>query len=177
MPHLLDDLRFAGRSLAKRPGFAAVVVATLAIGVGANSAIFSVVNGVLLEPIPVREPARLVVPDVISPLGYSISLSIPNFRDWRERNRVFESFGAVMTRNQTLTGLDRPQMIEARLVLGDFFETLGVPAAIGRTIPSGETEAGAAPVAVVSHVFWEQQLGGTAEVLGRTLTLDGEPFT
>ncbi len=176
MESLLRDVRFAFRSLWKRPGFAAVAILTVAVGVGANSAIFSVVNAVLLRPVDVYEPDRLVVPDVISPNGFSISLAIPNFRDWRERSRTLESFAAVMGRSRTLTGGERAEIVRTRWVLGDFFETLGVPAAVGRTIPSEDTFEGAAPVAVITHGFWQRHFGGD-DPLGQSLTLDDEAFT
>lgn len=171
-----QDVRYGVRTLTKRPFFTTIAIVTIALGIGANTSIFSVVNGVLLEPLPLHEPEELVTPAVIGTRGFEISLSIPNFRDWRERSRSFESFGANMSRNHTLTGDDRPEMIRARWVLGDFFETLGVPPARGRVIGSDETWAGAAPVAVVAHGFWERRLGGDPTVIGRTITLDGETF-
>jgi putative ABC transport system permease protein len=171
-----QDVRYGMRTLLKRPAFTTIAVATIALGIGANTSIFSVMNGVLLEPLPLRDPAHLVTPNVISPRGFEISLSIPNFKDWRERSRSFASFGANMSRNMTLTGIDRPAVIRARLVLGDYFETLGVPAIRGRVIPSDETWAGAAPIAVVTHGFWERRLGGAPDVIGRTITLDSETF-
>jgi putative ABC transport system permease protein len=121
----LRDLRFSIRTLLKRPGFAIVAALTIALGIAANTAIFSVANAVLLEPLPVADPDHLFVPDVIAPSGFSISLSIPNFRDWSQRTRTFESWGANAGRWRTLTGGDRPEVIRIRLVLGDFFRTLG----------------------------------------------------
>lgn len=176
MGTIWQDIRYGSRTLLKRPTFTFIAVLTIALGVGANSAIFSVVSGVLLEPLPLREPGELVTPEVISPRGYSISLSIPNFKDWRERSRSFASFGANMSRNVTLTGIDRPEIIRSRWVLGDYFETLGVPAARGRLISSDETWAGAAPIAVVTHGFWTRRLGEDPEVIGRPITLDGQTF-
>jgi len=173
---LWQDLRYGVRALLKRPGFAAVAVITIGLGIGASTAIFSVVNGLLIEPLPLHEPDRLVIPNVIAPTGYEISLSIPNFRDWRERNRSFESFGGNLSWNMTLTGLDRAEIVVTRFVLGDFFETLGVPPLMGRVIASDETWAGAAPVAVVTYGFWERRLGSDPAVLGRTITLDGQMF-
>lgn len=176
MESLWQDVRFAIRTLRARPGFLIVAVLTIAIGVGANSAIFSVIYGVLLEPVPVHEPSEIVVPDVIAPSGFSISLAIPNLRDWRDRNRTFESFAAVMSRSRTLTGGERPEIIRTRWVLGDFFETLGVQPARGRVIPAAETFEGAEPVAVITHGFWKRHFGGE-EALGETLILDDQPFT
>jgi putative ABC transport system permease protein len=171
-----QDVRYGFRTLLKRPGFALIAVLTIALGIGANTSIFSIVNGVLLEPLPLHEPQDLVTPDVISSRGFSISLSIPNFKDWRERSRSFESFGANMSNNLTLTGIDRPEMIRARFVLGDYFETLGVPPFMGRTIRSDETWAGAVPIAVVTYGFWERRLGSDPDALGRSITLAGEVY-
>ncbi|HKI95366.1 MAG TPA: ABC transporter permease [Gemmatimonadales bacterium] len=176
MDSIWQDLRHIVQGLLRKPGYAAVAVLTIALGIGANTAIFSVVHGVLLEPLPFRNADRLVMPQVISPKGYPISLSIPNFKDWRAKSRSFSSFGANMSRSVTLTGVGRPQVIDARYVLGDFFETLGVKPYRGRLIASDQTWAGAAPLAVVTYGFWQNQLGGAANVLGRTLTLDGEPY-
>ena len=177
MESLWKDVRFSIRTLHKRPGFTAVAVLTIALGISATTAIFSVVKAVLLEPLPVREPGELVVPDVIAPSGFSISLSIPNFRDWSERSRTFSSWGANASRWRTLTGEGRPEIIRVRIVLGDFFPTLGVSAALGRTFTGEETRAGAEAIAVVTHGFWERRLGSDPNVLGRSITLDGHPFT
>jgi putative ABC transport system permease protein len=177
MGSLGQDLRFAVRMLRKRPGFTAVAVLTIGVGIAATTSIFSVVDGVLLEPLPVEEPERLVVPNVIGPSGFEISLSIPNFKDWRDRNRTFASLGANATRSRTLTGGERPEMVTTRIVLGDWFETLGVAPHLGRTIASDETWAGAGAIAVLTYAFWQRHFGGDPGALGRTLILDGETFT
>jgi putative ABC transport system permease protein len=176
MGPIWQDVRYGLRSLRKHPGFTIIAVLTIALGIGANTSIFSIVNGVLLEPLPLRQPERLVTPNVISSRGFEISLSIPNFKDWRERSRSFEAFGANMSRNMTLTGIDRPEIVVSRFVLGDYFEALGVAPVRGRTIRSDETWAGAAPIAVVTYRFWERRLGGDPGVIGRTVTLDDEVF-
>ena len=177
MGSLGQDVGFAIRLLLKRPGFTLIAVLTIAIGIAANTSIFSVVNGVLLQPLPVQEPDRLVVPDVIGPSGFEISLSIPNFKDWREQNTTFESFGANATRSGTLTGGERPEMVTTRIILGDWFETLGVAPHLGRVISSDETWAGAEAIAVINHGFWQRHFGGSPDVLGKTLVLDDETFT
>ena len=178
MGSLWQDVRFSLRALTKRPKFAAIAIVTIALGIGANTAIFSIVNAVLLSPLPVHEPGELVLPKIFAPVTeFRISLSIPNFRDWREMNRSFETFGATRTVSRTLTGGDRPEIVTTRWVLGDFFETLGVQPAMGRWIPSDDTWEGADPVAVVTHAFWQQHLSGNPNILGETLTLDGQVFT
>lgn len=176
MDSLAQDLKYVFRSLARRPGFTAAVLLTLGLGIAANTAIFSVVNGVLLQPLPFESPERLVTPDVMSTKGFYISTSIPNYYDWKDRSRSFESFGAYRGTSAVLTGLDRPEVIRVRQVLGDFFTVLGVDAARGRTITAQEAEPGAAALAVLSHNFWQEQLGGDPGVLGRSLSIDGEPF-
>jgi putative ABC transport system permease protein len=171
------DIVYGVRGLVKRPGFALMAVATLALGIGANTGIFSVVNGLLLRPLPFLAPSELVSVDAISAQGYGISVSIPNHRDWRERNRVFAAMGASsgygMTR-RTSEGMD---VVQTRIVIGDFFETLGVAPALGRWIRAEESERGAAPVAVIGQDFWQSEFGGDGEVLGRELVLNGVPHT
>jgi predicted permease len=176
MDTVLQDLKFVFRSLARRPGFTAAVLLTLGLGIGANTAIFSVVNGVLLDPLPFEDSDRLVTPNVLSTQGFYISTAIPNYYDWKDQSRSFETFGAYRAATQVLTGLDRPEVVRTRQVLGDFFEVLGVAAAIGRTISAAESEPGAPAIAVVSHGFWENRLGNDPDVLGRTLTLSDLPF-
>ena len=176
MDTLIQDLKFVFRSVARRPGFTAAVLLTLGLGIGANTAIFSVVNGVLLNPLPFEAADRLVTPNVMSTRGFYISTSIPNYYDWKDQSRSFEAFGAYRGDNAVLTGLDRPEVVRARQVLGDFFEVLGVDAAIGRTITAEESEPGAPAIATVSHGFWENRLGGDPAVLGRTLILSDQPF-
>ncbi len=173
------ELRHAGRSLVRRPAFGIVVVLTIAVGVAANSSIFSVVNAVLLQPIPVRDPDRLIRPDVrmAGGGGFLISTSVPNFKDWRQRNRTLASIGLNANRQYTLTGGDRPAIVNARLILGDFFETLGVPPARGRWITADQTDQGAAALAVVTARFVTDHLDPAADPIGQTITLDGEPFT
>lgn len=176
MSSLVQDLRYALRTLLRRPLFAAVLVLTIGLGIGANTAIFSLAHGVLLQPLPFPEPEELIAPDVIGPSGFEISLSIPNFEDWRARNRTLESFGANARRQYTLTGGDRPERVVTRLILGDFFETLGVRPAMGSLIRSDDTWAGAKPVAVVTHRFWTRHLGADPDALDRSIVLDGETF-
>jgi len=170
--------RHAARALARQPGFSTVVIATIALGVAANASIFSVVDATLFQPLPVREPERLVRPDLrnAGPEGFSISTSVPNFKDWRGRNTAFESFGLSANRSYTLTGVERPVGVSGRIVLGDFFETLGVPPARGRWIEADETDAGAAAIAVVSDRFAAERLDPDRDPIGQTIALDGEPF-
>jgi len=176
MDTAIGDLKFVFRSLARHRGFTLAVLLTLGLGIAANTAIFSVVNGVMLQPLPFPSPDRLVTPNVMSTQGFYISTSIPNYYDWSDRSRSFEVFGAYRGTNPVLTGLDRPEVVRAEQVLGDFFDVLGIEAAMGRTITAEESEPGAPPIATISHAFWESRLGSDPGVLGRTVTLDGEPF-
>jgi len=176
---MTDQLRPAIRSLVRRPGFSLVVVATIAIGIGANTSIFSLVNAVLLEPLPVQEPHRLIRPDVrmIGGGEFLISTSIPNYRDWRDRNRTLTGIALNASRSFTLTGGDRPAVVAGRLILGPFFEVLGVPPARGRTLTAAETDRGAPAAIVVSHRFATRRLDPADDPIGQTVTLDGEVFT
>jgi putative ABC transport system permease protein len=176
MRSILWDLRYGCRALLRRPGLASIAVLSLAIGIGANTAIFTFVNGALLEPLPVRNARQLVIPTVISPDGHEIGLSIPDFKDWREGSQSFQNFGGNLLNWRTLTGGSQPEVVAVREILGDFFEALDATPALGRLIGSDETWSGAAPVAVISHGFWQRQLGGERNVLGQTLTLDGRAF-
>ena len=173
----LQDLRYAARVLAKSPGFTAVAVITLALGIGANTAIFSVVNGVLLLPLPARDADRIVFLAARSEAGYDISVSIPNYHSWEEQSRVFETMGASRGTSLNLTGGDQPERLEGQQVLGDFFGALGRSAAIGRTLRGDETRRGAARLAVVSHGFWKRRFGGDPDLVGQTLMLDMQSFT
>jgi putative ABC transport system permease protein len=176
MDTTIQDLKFVLRSVARRPGFTAAVLLTLGLGIGANTAIFSVVNGVLLDPLPFEGADRLVTPNVMSTRGFYVSTSFPNFYDWKDQSRSFEAFGAYRGETAVLTGLDRPEVVRTRQVLGDFFEVLGVDAAMGRTISAAESEPGAPAIVTIGHGFWAARLGSDPNIVGRTLTLDDRPF-
>jgi putative ABC transport system permease protein len=177
MDTLLQDIRYATRTLLKRPAFTAAVVLTLGLGIAANTAVFSVAHAVLLDPLPFEEADRLVSPNPISYRGFGISLSIPNYYDWKEQARSWESFGASLGTNAVLTGLDRPEVVRVRWVLGDFFKALRVDAARGRLINAAESEPGAVPIAVVSYGFWRSRMGAAESAVGDAITLDGVPYT
>ncbi|MGD8331918.1 MAG: ABC transporter permease, partial [Acidobacteriota bacterium] len=177
MDKLWQDVRYALRTLRKRPAFTTAVVLTLALGIAANTAIFSVAHAVLFDPLPFDQPDRLVTPNPISYRGYGISLSVPNYYDWKERARSWESFGAYRGVNAVLTGLDRPAVVRVRQVLGDFFATLRVEPARGRLIDAAESEPGAVPIAVVSDGFWRNRMGAREDAVGDAIMLDGVPYT
>ena len=166
------------RSLFRRPGFAAVCIATIALAIGANTAIFSVVHGTLLRPLPFREPERLVSFDTRSNTGFLVSLSVPNYRDWRDRSRAFEAFTGQAGWTLRLTERGPAQIVEARAVIGDLFGTLGVPAQLGRVFGAAEApdHEGGELVAVLGHSFWQQRFGGDPGLLGQTLRLGGKNY-
>ena len=177
MSILVQDLKFATRSLAKRPAFTLVAIATLALGIAANSAIFSVVNGVLLLPMPYEDPNRLVFVRGLSASGIPISVSFPNYYDWREGNRTLGDFGGYRWSTAIVTGEATPEVVTTQQVLGDFFSVLGVAPQLGRSLTHEDNEPGAEPLAVISHGFWQSRFGGNPDVLGKPLTLDERLFT
>ncbi|MDP6610499.1 MAG: ABC transporter permease, partial [Vicinamibacterales bacterium] len=172
-----QDLRYALRTLGKRPGFTAIAVLTLALGIGANSAIFSVVNGMLLLPLPYGEPDRLVWLQARVPAGFNISISIPNYHDWEERSRTFEAIGAARFADVTMTGTEEPARLRGLQVIGDYFGTLGRAPILGRALTADETRRGADRLAVISAELWQRQFNRDESILGRSLRLDGQPFT
>jgi putative ABC transport system permease protein len=178
MDTLFLDLRYSLRRLVKSPGFSLIVILTLALGIGANTAIFSAVNAVLLRPLPYRAPERLVMIEHHYPsLGdLHAPVSAPGFRDYQEKARSFESVAVEGGWAANLTGVGEPVRVPAARVAGRFFLTLGVPALIGRTIQPGEDSAGRGSVVVLSYGIWQRLFGGERSVLGRTLTLNGESF-
>jgi putative ABC transport system permease protein len=176
MDTLLQDVRYALRSLRRRPGFAAVVTITLAIGIGANTAIFSVVDGILLRPLPYREPERLVMLWTMLPnFGREVS-SLPDFRDWRAQNTSFGDVAASVTSDVAVTGEGEPERVPTASVTANFFRTLGVAPGHGRAF-SLEEEAPDSRVVVVSHAFWQERLGGRSSVVGASLRLNGMPYS
>jgi putative ABC transport system permease protein len=171
-----QDLRFSARMLVKSPGFSIIAVVALALGIGANTAIFSIVNAVLLRPLPYEDPGRLVVLSEETPQLPGMSVSYPNFLDWRDQNRAFEHLAAFRFASINITGSGEPERVQGRMVSANFFETLGVTPALGRAPMAEEDRAGATPVAVVSHNLWQQRLDSNPNLTGKTLTLDGRVF-
>jgi putative ABC transport system permease protein len=169
METLLQDIRYGFRMLVKSPGFTAVAVITLALGIGANTAVFSAVYGVLLRPLPYAESARLVV--------MKSNQSRVDLDDVRQRSQLLEAGSAVTVQPMDFTGGREPVRLDAALVDADFFSILGVRPALGRAISREEDQIGGQRVVVVSHAFWEQQLGGDRQILGKTIPLSGQPYT
>jgi putative ABC transport system permease protein len=179
MESLWQDLRYGARMLGKNPGFTLVAVLTLALGIGANTAIFSVVNALLLRPLPYHEPDRLVLLSEKSLTGQGGPrwiLSYPNFTDWRERAQSFEGMASFRQTSFNLTGLDRPQLAWGRTVNWNFFRLLGVRPQLGRLFAKEDDQYGVARTVVISNGMWRERFGGDAGVIGRKLLLDGEPY-
>jgi putative ABC transport system permease protein len=177
LDNLLQDLRFARRSYAKAPAFTALVVMTLALGIGASTAIFSIVNGILLRPLPFPDPGRLMWISESNSDGASVSVSWPNFLDWRARQRSFEGLALSRHGEFTLTGGGQARRVVARTITGNFFQVVGVQPSLGRGFRDGDDTAGAEPVAIVSHEFWRRQLNQDPAALGRALDLGEFHFT
>ncbi len=176
----MQDLRYAVRMLVNKPGFTAVAVATLALGIGANTAIFSVVHGVLLRPLPFPEPDRLVLvweTDRHNDTRREAA-SVPDYFDWREQAQAFEELAGFQSRAFNLTdGVHEPERVTVGAVTHTLFPLLRVPAAAGRTFLPEEDQPGAAPVALLSHGLWQRRFGGDPDVVGSTLSLDARDHT
>ena len=177
MSSLTQDIRYAVRQLTQSPGFTGVAVLTLALGIGANSAIFSFVNAILLRPLPYPQAERLVFLTEWSQQVPEMSFSVANFQDLRERNRVFSDLFAFRSQNYVLTGAGQPERLAGRQVTAGFFDTLGVQPLIGRAFGADEDKPGAERVALLSEGLWARRFGRDPGIVGRTLTLNNEPFT
>ncbi len=175
MDSFLKDIRYGIRSLLKRPGFTAIAVLTLALGIGANSAIFSAINATLMRPLPVSDPERLVY--VFNGAPGSV-FSYPDYAELRDQNKVFDGLIAWGGINASLNSNDQTDLVNGAIVSGNYFDVLGVRATLGRVISTEDDKIpGAHPVAVISHGLWQRRFGGEANVVGRQLLLNGNTFT
>lgn len=178
MDHLLQDLRFAVRTLVRSPGFTAVAVLVLALGIGANTAIFSTVNAVMLRPLPFAEPDRLVAVWEKNPEKgwYMQTAAVSNYLDWKDQVQAFQDLAAYSdyVDEYALTGEGEPEVLIGAEVTGNFFAVLGVEPLLGRGFTAEETWSTVDAVVVLSHGLWQRRFGGDAAILGRTITLDGE---
>jgi putative ABC transport system permease protein len=175
--HALRDSRYAIRQLVKAPAFTLVAVATLALGIGATTAIFSVVNGVLLQPLPYPQSDRLVRVHEIVPQYGLFSVAPANFIDWRQQNHVFERIAAYSPASATLLREDGPQRIQGALVSWDLFQTLGAAPALGSSFTADQDKPGANAVIVISDAMWRQEFGADRGIIGRAINLNGAPVT
>jgi putative ABC transport system permease protein len=176
--NLIQDLRFAGRALRRSPGFAATAIIALALGIGANTAIFSVVNTVLLQPLAYPEPERLVQLMRSYPDGVGTAVSIPKFVVWREQTKVFESSTAYDFSGPgiNLTGGDRPEQVKGIHASSGYFDVFGAPVAMGRTFTEQEDSPGGTHVAVISNGLWRSHFGSDPNIVGKTISLGGDPY-
>jgi putative ABC transport system permease protein len=174
---LCQDLRYAGRSARRAPGFTALLVLTLALGIGASTAIFSIVNGVLLRPLPLRDPDRLLWINEANQRGDTISVSWMNYLDWRARARSFEVLAASRPATLNLTGAGQARRLTGRSVTSNFFAALGTHPALGHGFSDGDERAGAPGVVVISYELWQRQFDGDPAITGRTLMLSARPYT
>src|SRR5207244_2386142 len=165
------------RMLMKHPGFSAIAVLTVALGIGANTAIFSVVNAVLLRPLPYPEADRLTLLNESSEQIPDMSISMANFNDWRAQNSVFESMLAYQGDSAVFTGKGVPEHLRLRRITAGFTPTMRVEPILGRTLNPDDDKVGAARVAILGEGFWERRFGRDQSVLGQQIILDAEPYT
>lgn len=177
MNTFLQDLRYAMRVVVKSPGFAAIAVLTLGLGIGANTALFSVVNGVLLNPLPYPQPERLTSLYSHTAQFDTASISYPNFLDWQRDNHSFSSVAAWRGDDFNMTGTGEPERLRAEMVSADFFSILGVQPVVGRLINAQDDHAGATPVAVLSQGFWKRRFASSPQIIGQTISLNGTAYT
>jgi len=171
------DFRYAVRILRKNPGFTLIAIFTLALGIGCNTGFFSVVNGVLLNPLPYRHPEELVTLGESKPNFTNGSISYPNFVDWQKDNHVFLSMAIGRDYGFTLTGLGDAEQVVAKLISSDYFSVLGANPLIGRTFAPGEDKIGAAPIVLISAGLWKRKFASSPDALGKSLILDGKSYT
>jgi predicted permease len=174
---LFQDLRGAARLLVKAPGFAAIAILTLALGIGANTALFTVVNGVLLNPLPHPRSGDLVALYGKTTGFERGAISYPNFLDWEQTNQSFSSIALYKSEDYNFTGQGEGQRVSGYMVSAGFFSTLGVAPVLGRTFRREEDELGAAPVVVLGGGFWDREFGSSPEVIDKALVLNGTAYT
>src|ERR1043165_6856092 len=179
MDSIIKDIRYGIRNLLKRPAFTLIAVITLALGVGANTAIFSVVNALLLRPLPFKQPEQLV--RITSAFtrrnARDVGATVPELFDYRDRADVFEEVSGLYPINVNLTEVDEPERIEALLVSPNYFSILGADAALGRTFQPDDYQPGITEIVVISDGLWKRRFGGDTNILGKKLRLDNDLFT
>ncbi len=177
MVSLWQDIRYGARVLLKNPGFTAIAVLTLALGIGANTALFSVVNGVLLNPLPFPNPDRLVAVYSKTQDFDESSISYPNFLDWQRDNNCFAKLSSFRSEEYNMTGEGEPERLHGHMVSADFFSALGINPLLGRDILPEEDKPGAAPVALIGDGLWKRKFGMSRDLLGKRITLNGKGYT
>jgi len=177
METLLKDLRYGFRSLIKHPSFTAIVIITLALGIGASTAIFSVVNSVVLRRLPYTDADRIVAIPELNAEGKRGQITAANFYDWRQQNTVFEHLAAIRTTSSNLTVADQAERIDISQTTANFFSVFDLQPVYGRLFIPEDEQAGHAPIAVLSYALWQRRFGGDKDVVGKSITLDGKPYT
>src|SRR5436305_1583212 len=177
MSTLIQDLRYGARMLAKKPGFTFIAVLTLALGIGANTAIFSVVNAVLLRALPYHNSRQIVMVFASDSQGQRDVLSPAETEDIAARLTTFEDFTAMQSQSVNLTGLDQPERVRGGFVTANFFDVFNLSPVIGRTFTRGEDQPGAERVVVVNQGFWQRHLNSDTDLTGKKVILNGEPYS
>ncbi len=177
MNAFVQDLRYAARLLVRSPSFTVIAAATLALGIGANTAIFSVVNAVLLKPLPYPHPEQLLRIRESSPQFGTMSVAYPNFLDWRSDNRTLQGIAASRHSELTLSGSGEPERLSTMMVSASYFDVLGIHPIIGRWFTPEEDKSGSEPAVVISEKLWRSRFAASPRVLGRSLLLDGKGYT
>src|ERR1051325_6501975 len=172
---MVHDLVYALRWLRKNRGFTVLAVLMLAVGIGVNTAMFSVINAVLLQPLPFAEPDRIVWMNESGPEIKNRQLSYPNFVDWRRRNQVFESMSLYRGWSVNVTGADKPENLDARMVTSDYFKVMRVTPMLGRDFTPEDDQPGAAAVTIISYGFWQRRFVGDPSIIGTQILLDDQP--
>src|SRR6185503_6626419 len=177
MDSIFKDIRYGLRGLLKHPGFTAIVVITLALGIGASTAIFSVVDSVLLRRLPYRNAERIVAIQEVNPEGKRIQTTSGNFLDWRAQNTVFQHLSAIRQSPVNLALSDQAERVELAQTNADFFDVFGITPTYGRTFIRQDEQAGHQPIAVVSDSLWQRRFGSDPSLVGKPITLDGSTYT
>jgi predicted permease len=177
MTNLFQDLRYGLRGLLRQPGFSIIAICSLALGIGANTAIFSVVNGVLLKPLPYPQPEQLVTIHQSKPNFEAGAIPYPNFRDLKARNTTFSAMAISRQFGFSLIGAGEAERVRARLITSEYFSVLELKPLLGRTLMPGEDESGAAPVAMISEALWRRKFGAAPEILKQGITLDEKSYS
>ena len=174
---MIQDLTYALRWLRKNSGFTVLAVLMLAVGIGVNTAMFSVINAVLLQPLPFPEPDRIVWMNESGPEIKNRELSYPNFVDWRGRNQVFESMALFRGWSVNLSGTDKPENLDTRMVTSDYFKVMRATPMLGRDFTPEDDQPGAADVTIISYGFWQQRFAGDPNIIGKQILLEEKPHT
>jgi hypothetical protein len=177
MNTLLQDVRYGIRMLLKSPGFAAIAILTVGLGIGANTALFSVVNGVLLNPLPYPNASQLVALYGKYPGDDRAPIAYLNFLDWRRDNQSFSSIALYHNEDYNFTGMGEAERVSGYMVSADFFETLGVKPVLGRHFRADDDQVGAAPVVILGGGFWKRRFGASPDMVGKSINLNGTSHT